>query len=72
LEKRIPEDIALIAGETPGISELLQPPLTTIVEPIEEMANRAVDLVLKLAAGEKPAPERHLLPVHLIDRASVF
>ncbi len=72
LDKRVPEDIALVAGETPGISELLYPPLSTVVEPLAEMAEQAVDLVLKLAAGESPPPGRRLLPVHLIDRASVF
>ncbi|MCF3649859.1 LacI family DNA-binding transcriptional regulator [Synoicihabitans lomoniglobus] len=71
LDKKIPDDIALVAGETPGISELLQPPLTTVLEPLPDMADRAVDLILRLAAGEKPTPERTLLPVHLIDRASV-
>ena len=71
LDKKVPEQIALVAGETPGISELLQPPLTTVVEPLSEMSDLAVDLILRLAAGEKPKAERTLLPVHLIDRASV-
>lgn len=71
LDKKVPQDIALITGETPGISELLQPPLTTVVEPLGDMADRAVDLILRLSEGESPDPGRTLLPVHLIDRASV-
>ncbi len=71
LDKKVPQDIALITGETPGVSELLQPPLTTVVEPLAEMAERAVELTLKLGAGNAPKPSRTILPVHLIDRASV-
>lgn len=68
---KVPQDIALLAGETPGISEILQPPLSTIEEPLPAMAETAVDRVLRLAAGQRLAPERVLLPVRLVDRASV-
>ena len=68
---KVPQDIAVLAGETPGITEILQPPLSTIEEPLPAMAETAVDRVLRLAAGERLAPERVLLPVRLVDRASV-
>lgn len=69
---QIPRDIALITGETPGISEIMNPPLTTIEEPMAEMAELAADLVCKLAAGESIRPKHVKLPVRLIERASVF
>lgn len=68
---KVPQDIAVVAGETPGVSEILQPPLSTIEEPLAAMAETAVERILRLASGEKLPPERVLLPVRLIDRASV-
>lgn len=68
---KVPQDIALLAGETPGVSEILQPPLSTIEEPLAAMAETAVERVLRLSSGQRLAPERVLLPVRLVDRASV-
>lgn len=69
---QIPRDISLITGEVPGICELANPPLTTIEEPLAEMAEQAASMVMRLAANE-PVAKKHLtLPVRLIERASVF
>jgi LacI family transcriptional regulator len=71
MDLRVPHDIAIIAGEIPGISENLNPPLTAVEEPLADMAEQAVEMMMQLAAGEKP-PRRHVtLPVRLIERASV-
>jgi LacI family transcriptional regulator len=68
---KVPQDISLIGGENEGISSLMNPPLTTIAEPLREMAERAADMIDRLTAGEKVAPRHVTLPVRLIERDSV-
>jgi len=68
---RVPQDISLIGGENERVSSLLNPPLTTIEEPLHEMANQVVDLLDKLTTGEDVKTRNLMLPVRLIDRNSV-
>ncbi len=67
----VPGDISLIGGENTGISAFQHPPMTTMSEPLEEMAKAAVDMVLALSE-KQPIKERTLtFPVELIERDSV-
>ncbi len=68
---KVPQDISLIGGENERVSSLLNPPLTTIEEPLREMAEQAVDLLDRLTAGEKIPNRNFMLPIRLIDRNSV-
>ncbi len=68
---RVPEDISIIGGENTGVSMFQQPPLTCISEPLEDMANAAVEMVLELADGNRPSKKQQILPVELIERESV-
>ena len=69
--RKIPGDISLIGGENEGISALLNPPLTTIEEPLREMAEETATMLDRLTSGES-VPKRQLkLSVRLIDRNSV-
>jgi LacI family transcriptional regulator len=68
---KVPQDIALIGGENEGISSFLNPPLTTIAEPLREMAEKAAEMIDRLTAGEKVSPRQVTLPVRLIERDSV-
>jgi DNA-binding LacI/PurR family transcriptional regulator len=71
MEMKIPQEISLIGGENEGISALLNPPLTTIEEPLMEMAEEAATMLDRLTSGES-VPQRHLkLAVRLIERNSV-
>lgn len=68
---KVPGDISLIGGENEGISSLTNPPLTTIEEPLRQMAEQAANMLDRLTSGEAVA-QRHLkLPVRLIERNSV-
>lgn len=67
----VPGDISIIGGENTGISMFQHPPMTTMSEPLEEMAKAAVDMVLTLS--EKQPIKQHTVtfPVDLIERDSV-
>ena len=66
--KRIPEDISLLGFENPGISEFLRPSLSTIASPLREIAEKAVELVMRDDLDELVKIE---FPVRLIERNSV-
>ena len=66
--KRIPEDISLLGSENPGISEFQRPALSTVAAPLREMAELAVEIVMK---DEHAALQKIEMPVRLIERNSV-
>jgi DNA-binding LacI/PurR family transcriptional regulator len=43
---RVPEDVALVAIDDPFWAELVDPPLTTLAQPVRQMATAAVKLLL--------------------------
>lgn len=67
----VPDDIAIIGGENEGISELINPPLTAIEEPLGEMAETAAELLDKLTLGQSLDQQAIKMPVKLIERNSV-
>jgi DNA-binding LacI/PurR family transcriptional regulator len=44
---RIPEDIAVVGFSNDYVSSLIEPPLTTVEQPISEMGRTAADLLIK-------------------------
>ena len=68
---KVPQDIALIGGENERVSALLNPPLSTIEEPLRDMAEQVVAMLDRLTLGEKVTARNVMMPVRLIDRNSV-
>lgn len=68
---KVPQDISLIGGENEGISALQNPPLTTIDEPLRDMAEKAAEILDSLTSGKTLAKRNVSLPVRLIERDSV-
>jgi LacI family transcriptional regulator len=68
---KVPDDISLIGGENTGISMFQHPPMTTLSEPLDEMAKAAVEMVLALSEKKKVAEHTTTFPVGLIERDSV-
>lgn len=69
LGKNIPEDIAVVAFDDNELFKLYNPPISAIAQPIEEMSNKLMDVILSQLKGNMEI-EKHELPVHYIDRDS--
>ncbi|MFF5143691.1 LacI family DNA-binding transcriptional regulator [Streptomyces sp. NPDC013157] len=74
--RRIPEDVALVGYDDSAIARHMDPPLTSVRQPIEEMGRAMIDLLLAEIADRRPAAARGLerrhavLPTALVARAS--
>jgi LacI family xylobiose transport system transcriptional regulator len=66
----IPEDLSVVGFDDLPIARWVSPPLTTVRQPLVEMAEAAAELVLGLARGEEPAQTRVELATELVVRES--
>ncbi|MDW8092006.1 MAG: LacI family DNA-binding transcriptional regulator [Meiothermus sp.] len=66
-----PERISLLGFDDFEWSTLLQPYLSTVRQPLEEMGQRAIQLLLERLEGVRSGPARVLLPCELAVRESV-
>lgn len=66
---RVPEDLAVVGFDDTLIATTTIPNLTTIHQPIREMAQAAVQLLISATEG-RVVPTRTVLPVSLIVRGS--
>lgn len=60
--KRVPEDLLVVGFDGTDIVRLFKPELTTIVQPIEQIAEAAVETLMDKIAG-KETPLKVVLPV---------
>jgi LacI family transcriptional regulator len=72
LGKKIPEDIALISFDDHEVFELCDPPVTAIAQPIDEIADQVITILLnKLnTSSEKDVNQQITLPADLRIRKS--
>ncbi|MGP1675201.1 MAG: LacI family DNA-binding transcriptional regulator, partial [Candidatus Limnocylindrales bacterium] len=66
----IPEDVSVVGFDDLPVARWVGPPLTTVRQPLIEMAEAAAELVLALGRGEEPAQLRIELATELIIRES--
>ncbi|HET7169942.1 MAG TPA: LacI family DNA-binding transcriptional regulator [Candidatus Limnocylindrales bacterium] len=66
----IPEDLSVVGFDDLPIARWVSPPLTTVRQPLIEMAEAAAELVLNLARGEEPPQMRVELATELVVRES--
>ncbi|MEW2618799.1 LacI family DNA-binding transcriptional regulator [Streptomyces sp. NPDC048106] len=73
---RIPEDVALVGYDDSVIARHMDPPLTSVRQPIERMGRAMIDLLLAEISARRPqgartaAPRHAVLPTELVPRAS--
>lgn len=67
--KQVPKDIKIVGFDDVSIASLTSPTISTIRQPIPEMAKIAIELLRKAMAGEM-VPGKTVMPVHLVERES--
>ncbi|MFJ4882451.1 LacI family DNA-binding transcriptional regulator [Streptomyces sp. NPDC088731] len=67
---RVPEDIAVTGFDGIPLSRIVQPPLTTVRQPIRRLGEQAVELLVQRLGNSGAEPVSLMLPVSLIRRAS--
>jgi len=66
--RRVPADVAVGGFDDSGLAASLQPPLTTVRQPLERIAHEVVHLLLDIIDGGAPAAIT--LPTTLVERSS--
>ncbi|MFI5769131.1 LacI family DNA-binding transcriptional regulator [Streptomyces sp. NPDC051658] len=67
---RVPEDIAVTGFDGIPLSRIVRPPLTTVRQPIRQLGEQAVELLVQRLGNSDSEPVSLMLPVSLIRRAS--
>ena len=67
---RVPGDVALVGIDDPFWAPHLDPPLTTVMQPVRRMASDAMELLLERVHEGRTSPRRIVHPVELRVRAS--
>jgi LacI family transcriptional regulator len=67
---RVGEDVGVAGFDDVPAAEYAQPPLTTIHQPIYEIGQRLVRMVIDIIKGQPPAETQVVLPPVLVIRAS--
>jgi LacI family xylobiose transport system transcriptional regulator len=70
LRMHIPEDVSVVGFDDLPVARWVGPPLTTVRQPLNEMAEAAAELVLAMARGLPPAQSRIELSTELVVRES--
>jgi LacI family xylobiose transport system transcriptional regulator len=70
LQLHIPDDLSIVGFDDLRLAGWVTPPLTTIRQPLVQMAMTAAHLVLRLASGEHVAQTRVELATELVVRSS--
>lgn len=68
LGKRVPEDVAVAGFDDSGLAATLEPPLTTMRQPFDKVADSMVDVLLHVINGQEPPSV--VLPTTLVVRES--
>ena len=67
-----PEDVSVVGFDNLDLVDLLQPPLTTVQQPVYRLGVTATQLLIQRITGLKDAPREILLETELIRRSSVM
>ena len=71
LRVRVPDDVSLMGMESPLVSQFLSPPLTAIAQPLDELADTALEILMNQITTGTTQPIHTTLRNKLIERESV-
>lgn len=66
----IPQDLSIIGFDNTAVANILDPPLTTIAQPIESMGREVMDLMVSIIKQQKVEKSRIILSPSLVKRKS--
>ena len=67
---KVPDDVAVVSIDDPPWAELVEPPLTTLAQPVRLMAEAAVNLLFERISGERTKPKTEIFAFELRERRS--
>lgn len=67
----VPGDLSVIGLENAKVSEYTDPPMTCLAQPMEELADAALEVITEHIQNHDHAPRQRILENRLIQRASV-
>lgn len=70
LEIRIPEEVALVSFGEMSDFDLIEPPLTSIMQPVDDLGDRAVEVLLENLEGKAEKHKRIILNNNMVIRKS--
>ena len=68
--RRVPEDVALVGVDDSPVARLMDPPLTSVRQPIEEMGRTMARMLLQQIAETSAETPQRVLPTDLVVRES--
>ncbi|HET7658171.1 MAG TPA: LacI family DNA-binding transcriptional regulator [Bacillales bacterium] len=68
---RIPDDLAVIGFDDQPIADLMDPGITTVYQPVEDIGKKTIELMIRYVRdNQEPVNKVTTLPIHLVVRAS--
>ncbi len=67
---RVPQDVSLVGFDSTSACTLMDPPLTSVRQPVIEMARRAVQILAAMVRDGVATPQQIVFPPHLTVRGS--
>lgn len=69
--RRVPEDVAVVGFDDLGVAEGTNPPLTTLRNPVEDIAVRGINMLLeRITNGSDVGRQQIILPIKAVMRES--
>ncbi len=67
---RLPEDMAIIGFDDIQVAGMIDPPLTTVLQPMQRLGEKAVELLFQRIRTQGAPWQNEILPTHLVVRRS--
>ena len=67
----VPQDVAIVSFDEMNAFDLMDPPITSVIQPVKDIGNEAVDILMHTIESNKPTPnEKRILKTRLEIRKS--
>lgn len=70
--RRVPQDVSLLGFDDIPWAAIVEPPLSTVRQPVRAIGRHAVELLHRRVAGQGGEPTHLVLPVEYVERGSVI